>query len=89
MGFSYSSEAERHEKAAALEAQHRERKDARVLVANKIAMVVIDLVSNNVIRPGPMAEERECYEMSQELRDMNPQIVDLILKIIDVEYGKL
>ena len=56
-------------------------------LANKIVMMVVDQVVNEIIRPGPKPEERECYEVAAELRAITPKLEELAKKIIDVEGG--
>ena len=62
------------------------KRDKHMEVANKIAMVVINKIDRDVIRPGPMAEDRECYAIADELRSISPQLVELIVAIMDVEF---
>ena len=54
-------------------------------VAHKIAMMVTNKITNDLIRPGPVAEERECYEMAQELLDLKPDLTELIRDILYIE----
>lgn len=56
----------------------------RLDLADKIVMVIIDKIVNNLIRPGPKPEERECYEMARELRDMRPEIKDLVAQVLKI-----
>lgn len=66
-----------------------ERMDAkRLAVADKIIMALTDMICSDLIRPGPKPEERECYVMAQELRDMRNELADLVKKIIDVEMSE-
>jgi len=96
MGTSYfSSAAERkgyerrmQEAAAAYDATEAARiDDARKKLAAKIVMAAIDKIVNEIIRPGPKPEERECYEMAGELRALIPDLEILAKQIIDVEDG--
>jgi len=84
MGYQYATRAE--ELAAEREAiRIREEYDANLAaVAAKIAMVTIDTIVRIVIRPGPVAEERECYEMAQEVRDNDERLTNLILDVLNV-----
>lgn len=68
-------------------AEAAEAQAARTIIARKIAMVLTDQINAEIIRPGPLAEERECYEMSQELRDFNPEMVETILAVLNTEGG--
>lgn len=63
------------------------RDDARQELAAKIAMAVVDRIVNEIIRPGPKPEERECYVMAEELRTITPDIEALARQIIDVNDG--
>jgi hypothetical protein len=38
--------------------------------------------------PRRCSEERECYEVAQELRDMAPSLRELVVQVLDVENGK-
>ncbi len=96
MGQSYfSSAAERRDylqecKAAADQNNAREQariEDARRQLAAKIVMAIVDKVVNEIVRPGPVAEERECYEVAGELRALSPDLEALAKQIIDVNDG--
>lgn len=63
------------------------RDDARQELAAKITMAVVDRVVNEIIRPGPKPEERECYVMAEELRAIAPELEALTRQIIDVNDG--
>lgn len=63
--------------------QARERK--RLELADKLVMVLVDRIVADLIRPGPKPEERECYEMAQELRDMAPMLRELVVQVLDIE----
>lgn len=56
----------------------------RIAIADKVVMAVIDKLIADIVRPGPTPEERECYEMAQEIRDMVPELTELVEKIIKV-----
>ena len=88
MGYQYATRAE--ELTAEREAiRIREEYDANLAaVAAKIAMVTIDTIVRIVIRPGPVAEERECYEMAQEVRDNDERLTNLILDVLNVSVGE-
>ena len=75
------------EKARNEEALRQARRQSRVNVAERIAMVLVDKVNHDIIRPGPTPEERECYAMSQELRDITPELVQLITGVFDQTDG--
>lgn len=73
------------------ERETRERLDAQekidrpyVEVAERIAMVVIDRINRVIVRPGPVAEERECYQMAQEIRDHEERITKEIFEVLKV-----
>ena len=57
----------------------------RMELVDKLVMVVIDRIVADLLRPGPKPEERECYEMAQELRDMAPELRDLIWQVLNIE----
>jgi hypothetical protein len=57
----------------------------RMPVANKIATALIDRINAEIIRPGPKPEERECYVVAQELRDLTPQLAQLVVQILKEE----
>ena len=61
--------------------------DERCKLAAKIVMATVDQIVNQIIRPGPKPEERECYEMAGELRAMIPDLEVLAKQIIDVNEG--
>ena len=61
--------------------------DERRKAAAKIVMTVIDKVVTEIVRPGPVPEERECYEMAGELRALVPDLEALVKRIIDDTDG--
>lgn len=67
-------------KAAEIEANRME-------LAAKIVMAAIDKIVNEVVRPGPKPEERECYEMAGEMRALVPDLEALAKAIIDENKG--
>lgn len=88
MGSSYGNAIHQHrayeaEQKRAAEAVELERKT----MASKIVMAVVDKIVNEIIRPGPKPEERECYEMAGELRSLNLDLETLVKQIIDVNDG--
>src|SRR5216684_4488872 len=96
MGSSYSRSY--FEDAAANKERERllkERQDAEVAriangrreLASKIVTATTDKIVNEIIRPGPKPEERECYEMAGETRALNPELEELVKQIIDVNDG--
>lgn len=92
MGRSYFASAKdkiEHEKELERRASQEEARiaDGRKKIAAKIVMAVVDQVVNQIIRPGPKPEERECYEMAGELRATVPDLEKLAKKIIDVNDG--
>jgi hypothetical protein len=52
--------------------------------AQKIVTVVVDKVVNEIIRPGPKPEERECYDVAHEIRELSPELVNLVTDVIKV-----
>jgi hypothetical protein len=93
MGHSFKNERERREYFARVDAENlarsaanKQRKEERRMeLAAKIAMVVIDKINRDIIRPGPDPEERECYDMSQELRDVAPDLQAIIAQVLAVD----
>lgn len=75
MGQSKSSEDYKHT-----------RTQQRINLSEKIIMAVIDRIVNDIIRPGLVDEERECYEVAQELRDLSPDLAKLVQQILTVHY---
>ena len=61
--------------------------DERRKLAAKVVMVIVDRIVNEIVRPGPKPEERECYVMAGELRAIVPDLEELAKKIIDVNDG--
>jgi len=61
--------------------------DGRSRIAAKIVMTLVDRITREIIRPGPVAEERECYEMAGELRAIVPDLEQLTKDILDVNGG--
>lgn len=59
--------------------------ERRARFAAKIVMAVVDKVVNDIVRPGPVPEERECYEMAAEMRALVPELESLVIAIIAVE----
>jgi hypothetical protein len=85
MGTSYyASEETRAQLAVAQAAEREESAALRRRFAAKIVMAVTDQIVNQIIRPGPKPEERECYEMAGELRQLAPDLERLVAKIIKV-----
>lgn len=69
------------------DAQQARISAARQRVAAKIVMVVVDNIVSKIIRPGPVSEERECYDMAGELRDLAPELMEMVKSILDVNNG--
>lgn len=88
MGASYYSTKEFRDLREKQEQEENDRvAAARRKLAAKIVMAVVDKVVAEIIRPGPVAEERECYDMAGELRAAVPGLEDVAKAIIDVEEG--
>lgn len=98
MGYSYSNAQEKKTHEAFLKSRGLDdaslKKKAendvsagRNEMAMKITMAMVDRVVNEIIRPGPKPEERECYVMAGELRALTPEIETLVRQIIDVNDG--
>lgn len=65
--------------------QTRAANRERMTLAAKITLAVCNKIEVELIRPGPIAEERECYEMAQELKDMAVPIAELVAAILKVK----
>jgi hypothetical protein len=50
-------------------------------------MTIVDKIINDIVRPGPIPEERECYEMAGEIRALIPELEVLTKHIIDNNCG--
>lgn len=92
MGSSYFASASERAAAARTAKQHIADENARVTderrkLAAKIVMAVVDKIVADIVRPGPVPEERECYEMAGEVRAIIPDLEKLAKKIIDVNDG--
>ena len=98
MGYSYSNAQEKrtHEAflkerglddASKAKAKAEQVAAGRNEMAMKIVMAVVDRVVNEIIRPGPKPEERECYVMAGELRSLTPELETLVRQIFDVNDG--
>lgn len=61
------------------------KEEARMQLSEKIVMMVTKKIEDDLIRPGPCSEERECYEMAAELRQMIPALSNLVEEILKVE----
>jgi hypothetical protein len=80
MGSSGNRQAAAYQKERVLAADAK-----RLAVADKIVMAITDRICSDLIRPGPKPEERECYVMAQELRDMRNELTALVRAVLDVE----
>jgi hypothetical protein len=74
-------------RTAAREA-HAKLTAQRMALADKIVMVIVDEVSNAIVRPGPNPEERECYVMARELREHSSRLRDLVVAVLAVDAGE-
>lgn len=91
MGSSYSNAREQRAHEASMKLHEAEAASqiaaGRNEMAMKIAMALVDRIVNEIIRPGPKPEERECYVMAGELRAITPELETLVRQIIDVNDG--
>ncbi len=83
MGSSFKSDKEAQKKWA--DAEEKRVTSERMELAAKIILAVVDKISNDIIRPGPKPEERECYIMAQELRNHSSELQELVSNILEVE----
>lgn len=93
MGHSYTGSdyeiaklKRRHEQEAREREAEAEKRQAsiRKKLADRIVNVCIDTTVNQIIRPGPKPEERECYEMANELRATKEQMVELVAEVLRI-----
>lgn len=83
MGSRYSNEDfRRAETERAIERSYAAK---RMALADKIVLAIVDKISNDIIRPGPKPEERECYVMAEELRNHSEELKILVMSILKVE----
>lgn len=88
MGRTYRvSGREADEAHAVVDSQIRAKAQKRMDLADKLVMVLVDRIVADLIRPGPKPEERECYEVAQELRDMASALRELVVQVLDTEGG--
>lgn len=89
-----SSDPNHNRKLAAAQRKWEREENARVnakrmALADKIVMAVVDKIASDIIRPGPKPEERECYVMAQELRELNKPLALLVSDILKVEEEEI
>lgn len=88
MGFNFENKAEEithNRQMGALQGQRTKlQNQARRRLADRIVNVCIDTTVNQIIRPGPKPEERECYEMANELRELKTQMIDLVTEVLRI-----
>jgi hypothetical protein len=92
MGTSYFASAQDRKAHEAMLAKLADEKEANIAnarrkIAAKIVMTIVDKIVKDIVRPGPMPEERECYEMAGEVRALVPDLEELVKRIIDAENG--
>lgn len=61
------------------------RKSEIERMAMKLATIAVDNIVADIIRPGPKPEERECYDVANEIRDHKEKIISEMAKAIIVE----
>ncbi len=93
MGFNFHNDFEaeeryRREQAARQGKETKARNAARKKLADRIVNVCIDQTVNMIIRPGPKPEERECYEMANELRAIKEQMVATVAEVLRISDGE-
>jgi hypothetical protein len=88
MGFNFTNKSQaeiyKREQAALKSLETKERNRDRKKLADRIVNVCIDTTVNEIIRPGPKPEERECYEMANELRALKEQMVTLVTEVLRI-----
>ncbi len=53
--------------------------------AMKLSTIVVDNIITDIVRPGPKPEERECYDVANEIREHQSKVIEEIMKAIIVE----
>jgi hypothetical protein len=53
--------------------------------AMKCTTIAVDNIITDIVRPGPKPEERECYDVANEIREHKEKIIAEIAKAIVVE----
>lgn len=92
MGSSYFASASERQAYDRMIQKNRRDEAARIgderrKIAAKIVMAITDKIVNEIVRPGPKPEERECYEMAGEMRALVPELETLAKNILDVNDG--
>ena len=86
----YMTEAQRHDYVTELNRKQRAANEKRAAqreeIAKKLVMVVTDSIVNDIVRPGPVPEERECYDMAHEVREHRPVLLELALAVLNAEH---
>lgn len=54
-------------------------------LSDKVAMVFVDRVNLEIIRPGPTPEDRQACDIAQEIDAIKPGLVELVEAVILVE----
>lgn len=70
---------------AEVAAAERLKETKRMELADKIALMVSNKIEQDLIRPGPVAEERECYDMAAELREMRHDLAKVVTAVLKAE----
>ena len=87
----FQSQAERetaaYQQRKRAEAMVAARSDERRKFAERAVMILVDHINDKIIRPGPTPEERECYDMAQELHDAKAEMTGLLIAMLDVSDG--
>lgn len=92
MGRSYFASAKERRAYDAEMQQRADQEAARIeagrrKVAAQIVMAIVDKIVTDIVRPGPVPEERECYEVAGEVRAVVPELEALVAQIIDNNDG--
>ena len=69
-----------------LREENAKRSAEREEIAKKLVTVLTDSIVNDIVRPGPVPEERECYDMAHEVREHRPTLVELALAVLNAEH---
>ena len=79
-------EIEEHNKK--VKENHNQRLEKIRRFAMKCTTIAVDNIVTEIVRPGPKPEERECYDVANEIREFSPIIIQEIMKAIIVEANE-
>jgi hypothetical protein len=59
--------------------------EGKMYLARRIAMMFVNRIDNELIRPGPRPEDRCTSDMASEACLLRPELIDLVASIIEVD----